>query len=169
MRLAPALLPPLLDLDPDEAFFAGVADDTDQSSAARSLREVFRQAATLGLDGSSLGKCLCSYGLGEAAAAAIAAAWSAQQLASVADAASSRVLQHDDERTVQLLVREATPRPAAQVVGPHGIGQRVRIRPLGWDLVASTDGLASMALPSRCVLTLEVEPDPANWLRTVAR
>ena len=42
MRLAPALLPPLLDLDPDEAFFAGVADDTDQSSAARSLREVFR-------------------------------------------------------------------------------------------------------------------------------
>ena len=79
MRLAPALLPPLLDLDPDEAFFAGVADDTDQSSAARSLREVFRQAATLGLDGSSLGKCLCSYGLGEAAAAAIAAAWSAQR------------------------------------------------------------------------------------------
>ena len=79
MRLSAALLPPLLDLDLDEAFFAGVADDSDQSSAARSLREVFRQAATLGLDGASLGKCLCSYGLGEAAAAAISAAWTAQR------------------------------------------------------------------------------------------
>ena len=80
---------------------------------------------------------------------------------------------------MQFLVREPSVRPSAKLgesattppaeamARPHGIGQRVRIRPMGWDLVASTDGLAPAPLPSRCVLTLEVEPDPANWLRTV--
>ena len=106
--------------------------------------------------------------------------WSHMQLASMANAASSSLLRHEDAKEVQYLVREPSLRAPLRPIGqtglqlaeaalatPHGIGRKVRVRPSGWQPVASIDGLQSMALPWKCVLTLEVEPDRAKWLRTV--
>jgi hypothetical protein len=75
---------------------------------------------------------------------------------------------------LQFLVREAVPRTAASghaglssVPPTHGLGARVQVRPSGWNVVVSLDGLPPMPLPQGSVLDVRVEPEKGQWLRTL--
>ena len=106
--------------------------------------------------------------------------WSQEQLAAVTTAANAALLQHDEQQALQYLVREPAARAGGMAgvgsassadgqstVAPHSLGRRVRVRPTGWNMVASIDGLPPMRLPNGCVLSLEIEPDNERWLRTI--
>ena len=50
---------------------------------------------------------------------------------------------------------------------PHVSASRVRVRPSGWHVVASLDGLPPTTLPKGSVLDMRIEPDRGQWLRTI--
>jgi NAD+ kinase len=108
-----------------------------------------------------------------AAAAAPPPAASPSELRAIAAAASTALVQHDDRHLLQFLVREGTPwgavGGAANLEGGarHGLGRRVRMRPSGWQTIASVDGLPPTRLPRNCVVTFQIEPDEGLWLRTI--
>ena len=105
--------------------------------------------------------------------------WTQEQLTAVTAAANAALLKHDEPQALQYLVREPAARSGmsgggassgdgpGSTVAPHSLGRRVRVRPTGWNMVASIDGLPPMRLPNGCVLSLEIEPDTERWLRTI--
>ena len=80
---------------------------------------------------------------------------------------------HDDQMAMQFLVREASARGASQggatTSSPptHGLGGRVQVRPMGWEVVFALDGLPSQPLPKGSVLDVRVEPERGMWVRTM--
>lgn len=92
-------------------------------------------------------------------------------IAAITARANCSLLQHDDPMLLQYLVRDVAPRLMGQGVPsftltPHGLANTVRVRPLGWDMVLSIDGLPPLRLPSHCMVTLEIEPDKSLWIHT---
>ena len=100
--LPASLLPALLDLEshpPNDptSYFSAVLDDsassTVGSSSTNAAREVFRYAAANGLEAEDLRLALQGAGIGEAAAAMFADAWSAQRGAFVGELVQPHPLQ----------------------------------------------------------------------------
>lgn len=100
--LPASLLPALLDLEshpPNDptSYFSAVLDDSASSavgsSSTNAAREVFRYAAANGLEAEDLRLALQGAGIGEAAAAMFADAWSAQRGAFVGELVQPHPLQ----------------------------------------------------------------------------
>ena len=106
------------------------------------------------------------------------------ELAAITEKANASLLAHPDQHALQFLVREAAARAASTVNGAgggagggggeaslshcaHGFGRRVRVRPSGWHVVLSIDGLPPTVLPSGSEVELAVDPSQEGWLRTV--
>ena len=111
---------------------------------------------------------------------------SAELVSEITEMANSSLLAHPDQLALQFLVREAAARAASIHVNgadgggagggggdasgshcAHGFGRRVRVRPSGWHVVLSIDGLPPTALPSGSVIEMAVDPSQEGWLRTV--
>lgn len=89
----------------------------------------------------------------------------------VAAAANAAIRRHDEPTSLQFLVRDSSPKGAGGRGQPrapvHGLGRRLRVRPTGWSVIASVDGLPPRPLPPNCLLTFAIEPDKSQWLRTL--
>jgi len=94
------------------------------------------------------------------------------QLGAIVAKANAALVQHDDPCALQFLVREPVTRALSGAgsdgVRPaHGLASRVQVRPSGWHVVASLDGLPPTTLPKGSVLDMRIEPDRGQWLRTI--
>ena len=98
------------------------------------------------------------------------------QLSAIAAVANSTLTRHDDPRELQYLVREAMVRSGGGLVQsdgggpspePHGRGGHIQMRPSGWNMVVSLDGLPPEPLSKDCVVDVRVEPEQDLWLRTI--
>ena len=90
--------------------------------------------------------------------------------------ANSTLTRHDDPRELQYLVREAMVRSGGGLVQsdgggpspePHGMSGHIQMRPSGWNMVVSLDGLPPEPHTKDCVVDVRVEPEQDLWLRTI--
>ena len=95
----------------------------------------------------------------------------AEQLNAITAHANGNLMRHEDPTLCQFLVREPcrTGGGGDGLVArrAHGLAARVQVRPTGWHVVVSLDGLPPISIPKGGVLDMRVEDDAGQWLRTI--
>ena len=83
-------------------------------------------------------------------------------------AVNAQFMQHSAPHLLQFVVRESLPKAACARPPPaQGFARRLTLRPTGYDVMIHADGVQGQRVPSNGALTIQVDPDPRQWLHAV--
>ena len=86
----------------------------------------------------------------------------------ITTAVNAQFMQHSAPDLLQFVVRESLPKASCARPPPaQGFARRLTLRPIGYDVMIHADGVQGYRVPSNGELTVEVDPDPRQWLHAV--